>query len=198
MPPVPVYISSPINAAKPSGVTPQTEAPKSNPDPTLASRYVPQPTPTQQPPSDGPPPPQPGAVPHLPKPTATASTLPPSPKAGETYIPPAAAPPEPTAAPQYPPPPQMSMPAPASGYRPQGTATSTAPRQTLPGFIAGPQGYQQNNSSYRAGFHGNESEPARVEDEGVLGSAMKWAQAAGKKLSEAESEVWRRINGDGK
>jgi hypothetical protein len=28
-----------------------------------------------------------------------------------------------------------------------------------------------------------------------LGSAMKFAKAAGEKLSAAESEVWRRING---
>ena len=32
------------------------------------------------------------------------------------------------------------------------------------------------------------------EDESVWGSAVKWAQAAGEKLSAAESEVWRRIN----
>ncbi|KAK5664134.1 hypothetical protein OQA88_349 [Cercophora sp. LCS_1] len=192
MPPVPVYTSSPINAAKASGVTPQTETP----DPTPASRYAPaQPTPTQQLPSDGPPPPQPGAIPRLPTATATASTLPPPPKAGEAYRPPA--PPEPTAAPRYPPlPPQMGMPTPVAGYRQQGTATSTAPSQTMPGYIPGAAGgYQQNSSSYQAGYH--ENVPTREED-GVWGSAMKWAQAAGKKLSEAESEVWKRINGDGK
>jgi len=32
------------------------------------------------------------------------------------------------------------------------------------------------------------------EEEGVWSSVVGWAQAAGKKLSDAESEVWKRIN----
>jgi tellurite resistance protein len=35
------------------------------------------------------------------------------------------------------------------------------------------------------------------EGEGILESAVKLAKAAGEKLSAAESEVWRRINGEG-
>jgi len=42
-------------------------------------------------------------------------------------------------------------------------------------------------TTYRGGANAEE-------DEGVWGSAVKWAQTAGKKLSEAESEVWKRIN----
>ncbi|KAM7192685.1 hypothetical protein V8F20_008748 [Naviculisporaceae sp. PSN 640] len=54
----------------------------------------------------------------------------------------------------------------------------------------GPSGYQQRadtNSSDRYRDDGGD-------EEGVWNSAVKWAQAAGEKLSAAESEVWKRIN----
>ncbi|KAK3692884.1 hypothetical protein B0T22DRAFT_30016 [Podospora appendiculata] len=250
MAPIPVYTTSPINAAKADGVTPKTaEAapaaqPGANIDPQAAAptgsapnsnqRYAPvQPTPTRPLPGNYyPPPPQPGAVPSLPTQTRTIS---PPPKAGERYhaSPPA---PEPTQGPQIPgvtSPPQMTMPPPPMGYShsQRGTTTATAaapsPYNTQPTQICGglptdesdnlshPPGYQQDihaldygnpqqggggqNASSSA--FGSRSKPQRTadtydEDEGVLSSAMKWAQAAGQKLSAAESEVWRRINKD--
>lgn len=54
---------------------------------------------------------------------------------------------------------------------------------------AGPSGYQQ-----RTDFNASNSYQDDGDEEGVWNSAVKWAQAAGEKLSAAESEVWRRIN----
>lgn len=104
------------------------------PGPTAvpSQRYAPalQPTPTtSQPISNGPPPPQPGGVPVLPGSSPPAkSTLPPPPKVGETYQPPAPAPaqaPAVTAAPRYPPP-QMGIPPPNVPTTASRGATSTA------------------------------------------------------------------------
>ncbi|KAK3322322.1 hypothetical protein B0H66DRAFT_198864 [Apodospora peruviana] len=233
MPPVPVYTKSPINAAKPDGVTPKTAAPEENisdwsnlnapATTTTASSniYSPfQPTPTTKTPGnvDGPPPPQPGAVPHAPA-AATQTAMPPPPRAGESYHaqgPPA---PAPTQAPQYPPPQMtMSMPEPMAPQSYRGTATATAApaSSTGGGSLAHPPGYQQQDFNASSPYadqyhqrpddqsHGNGSTRGMMagtsnddeDDEGgVLSSAMKWAQAAGGKLSAAESEVWRRING---
>jgi len=186
MPPVPVYTESPITATKASGVTPQTATSNDgldadNPTPTSstqAPRYVPagQPTSTRTAPEDGPPAPQPGAVPYLP--TATQGT-----PSRTNYQPP-----EPTAAPQYPAqPPQMGVPAPSMTYGQRGTATATASH---------PPGYQQNTASSGLNSYQSTHNESLGHDreEGVWGSALKWAQAAGKKLSDAETEVWRRIN----
>ncbi|CAK7271831.1 hypothetical protein SEPCBS119000_004807 [Sporothrix epigloea] len=64
MAPVPIYSQSPISAAKPSGVTPQTE------DLARDVNRAPPETPTKtRPLTAGPPPPQPGAVPSLARPT---------------------------------------------------------------------------------------------------------------------------------
>ncbi|KAK0711132.1 hypothetical protein B0H67DRAFT_275599 [Lasiosphaeris hirsuta] len=228
MPPIRVYTESPIVATKASGVTPQTalsdegdEQTRAQSQPILADTSAQTPTSTQNTPNyapipatptrtqalnDGPPPPQPGAVPHLPVATAT---LPPPPKAGEKYQPP-----KPTVQlPGVTYPPQMSIPAPTAPYSQLGTATASAPSYSLPGHLpasAGvggslshPPGYQQNpNASgldrYQQDVQKSslayDSRDEGVSDDGVWNSARKWAQAAGEKLSAAEDEVWRRIN----
>ncbi|TLD30762.1 hypothetical protein PspLS_02093 [Pyricularia sp. CBS 133598] len=169
--------------------------------------------------SGSPPQPQPGAVPAQPggiAASATGTGLPPPPKAGETYQPPPPAPAT-TVAPQYPPP-QMSMAAPSIPYPQQQLGTSTAtgppsvlgtPATQLPGAslddLAHPAGYQQNpNASSYAGqprshhdYGGGGGLGGTSHDdqgEGVWDSAKKYMAVAGTKLSEAESEVWKRIN----
>ncbi|TLS31392.1 hypothetical protein PpBr36_03607 [Pyricularia pennisetigena] len=166
--------------------------------------------------SASPPQPQPGAVPAPPGGIAASVTgtgLPPPPKAGETYQPPAPAPAT-TAAPQYPPP-QMFMAAPTAPYPQQQRGTSTtagpppafgAPATQLPGasvdIFSHPAGYQQNanassyagqsrSDNYGGGLGGTSHDD---QGEGVWDSAKKYMAAAGTKLSEAESEVWKRIN----
>lgn len=55
-----------------------------------------------------------------------------------------------------------------------------------------------SRSGYAPPYVGGENTSgAREEDEdvGMLSSAMKLAKAAGERLSAAESEVWKRING---
>jgi hypothetical protein len=173
-----------------------------------------QPTPTTKTDDDGPPAPQPGAVPT----PLSKSNVPPPPKAGETYHPPA-----PTSISQ-PYPPQMSIPPPTSAYGAQpptsSTSTSTtgssaypapfqnvdygAPRRSL----EHPPGYQQNSyaselssdqrraqdaANNSAGGYGG-SEKGGIDTEGMWNTASKWVTAAGNKLSETEQEIWRRIN----
>lgn len=162
---------------------------------------IPAPTGSHTGPAGSPPAPQPGAVP-------------PPPRAGEVYQPPA--PPEPTAAPQCPPP-QMSIPSPAAPLHYGGTATATGPPPgrgntgvtQLPtggapgtGTSTGTGIYPHPNnaiSSPYAGqyqpYQGGAPAPSDDDqDEGVWDSAKKYMQAAGSKLSAAESEVWKRIN----
>ena len=55
------------------------------------------------------------------------------------------------------------------------------------------QQQQEQQDRYQGGDGSGEGD-----GEGFLGSAMKFAKAAGEKLSAAESEVWRRINGENK
>jgi len=195
---------------------PQPGAVPSLPVPTGAAqnrqRYVPaQPTRTVQEVASGPPPPQPGAVPTLPERT---TALPPPPRAGETYHPP-----EVTQAPQVPYPPQMAIPAPVIPHAQHGTSAATAGRYPQPAqptnlgtgapgnHLNHPPGYHQNvnavdfDSNQRAAHNANVSSGGRRsstdggdDDEGVWDTARKFVQAAGSKLSAAESEVWRRIN----
>lgn len=69
-------------------------------------------------------------------------------------------------------------------------------RQNVNAFWEGGGSYgqeQQRQQGYRGGAGSEDGE-----GEGFLGSAMKFAKTAGEKLSAAESEVWRRINGDNK
>lgn len=239
---IPIYTQSPINAAKPSGVTPQTAAPQAqsrsqNPAPatttsTSASTYPPaqpsavsypgptaaprvaqatllQPTPTTRVDDEGPPPPQPG---NLPMPFNRKSIAPP-PKAGERYRPQETAP---VLAPGTEQPHQMGIPPPTHGIQPLRSSTSTTttasasypiaipsePRRSL----EHPVGYQQNvyaselTSDQRRAQEANMSQigahttSKNLEGVDFLNTAKKWAQQAGEKLSEAEAEVWRRIN----
>ena len=248
---IPIYTTSPINASKASGTSPQTATPgrettplAPNPAPastTVASstssyppakpgaaapaptgaaqRYAPvQPTPTTKTDNQGPPAPQPGAVP---TPLSRSNILPP-PKAGDTYHPPA-----PSSMPQ-PFPPQMSIQLPASAYGAQpptsSTSTSTAPGSAYPAptsnadygaprrSLEHPPGYQQNsyaselsndqrraqdaanNSSGGLGGYGGSENGSGIDTESMWNTASKWVTAAGNKLSETEQEIWRRIN----
>ncbi|KUJ21013.1 uncharacterized protein LY89DRAFT_681644 [Mollisia scopiformis] len=244
---IPVYTQAPINAAKASGTTPQTTAPPSQtasgpnqastttaatssyppaqpgaapfPAPTAAAqqRYAPvQPTPTTKDEADLPAPPQPGAVP---TPLGTSS-IPPPPKAGETYKPPqqTAAPTQPLAQPY---PSQMSIPPLTGTYGAQpphsSTATTTTPSGSYPASIPEvgarrslehPPGYQQNvyasemtsdqrraqeAANYSSTAHDNKETIAGIGTENVWSTAKKWLGQAGEKLSEAEAEVWRQL-----
>ncbi|KAL8387910.1 hypothetical protein RB595_009583 [Gaeumannomyces hyphopodioides] len=189
---------------------PATTTAAASSQPTRTSEYppaqpgavpsIPAPTGSLTGPAGPPPAPQPGAVPH-------------PPRAGETYQPPAA--PEPTAAPQYPPPPQMSIPSPVAPLHYGGTATATGPLPgrgntgvtQLPASRAAGTGtstsiYPHPNnaisSPYAGQYQAYEAGTAAPSDddqgEGVWDSAKKYMQAAGSKLSAAESEVWKRIN----
>ncbi|KAI1417510.1 hypothetical protein F5Y13DRAFT_151168 [Hypoxylon sp. FL1857] len=225
MAPIPVYTDSPIAASKPSGVTPQTAQPSSNskptasrtsptlpnqasypsaqpgaapslPTPTAAASqaYMP-PQPTQAYNHDGPPPPQPGAVP-VPFTAAKTNIPPPPPRVGEVHQPPQ----------QTPYPPQMSIPPPTGPYPSQqrGTSTSTQGPIASSGSanysLEHPPGYHQNaNASeldryQRSAIQQSESEGQRDESGGVWEAAKKWAQQTGEKLAAAENEVWKKIN----
>ncbi|KAL1839376.1 hypothetical protein VTK73DRAFT_4055 [Phialemonium thermophilum] len=166
--------------AVPSLPVPTATAGVARHDPSL------QPTPTRSVEQQGPPPPQPGAVPvppghrHAGAPPPTATGAPSGPPSASF-----------TAS-------QLDIPAPAVPYAQRGTASAAAPNTEHPG------GYRQNanasefSSQQRAAhdmFPGPGGGVDGDEDEaGVWDSAKKWAQTAGEKLSAAESEVWRRIN----
>lgn len=246
---IPVYTSSPIKASKASGTTPQTAAPGTQsspiaPNPTsvatatssyppakpgaaampaptaAAQRYAPlQPTPTIKTDTE-PPAPQPGAVPT----PLNRSTVPPPPKAGETYQPQrTAAPTQPTAQPF---PPQMAYP-PTTTYGSQppksSTSTTNAPSAPYPVAISSTEASPRRSLEHPPGYHQNvyaseltsdqrraqeaqlandsSSAPdtgsgAGFDSDGVWNTARKWVQQAGEKISEAEAEVWRKINKD--
>jgi len=240
---IPIYTQSPINAAKPSGVTPQTATPQAqshsqSPAPattttsTSASTYPParpsavpypgptapprvaqapllQSTPTTQVDDEGPPPPQPG---NLPMPLNRKS-IPPPPKAGERYRSQETAPVlAPGTGQSY----QMEFPPPTHGIQPlrSSTSTTTTASASYPVVIPSeprrslehPDGYQQNvyaselTSDQRRAQEANMSQigahatSENLEGVDFLNTAKKWAQQAGEKISEAEAEVWRRIN----
>ena len=240
MAPIPVYSDSPINAAKASGVTPQTADPESSnsapapatttasssnysyaparpgaasmPAPTgSAQRYVPvQPTPTTASNSEGPPAPQPGAVPVPPK-----SYIAPPPKAGEMYQ----SQQQSTNPPAQPYPPQMGVPPPTTSYGVpphSSTSSSTVPSSAYPvqlqsaeqggphRSIESPPGYHQNtyasemNSDQRRAQEAQNTSSSVFQGdddgEGVWSSAKKMAQTMGTKIAETEAEVWRRVS----
>ncbi|KAN0114885.1 hypothetical protein V8E51_004429 [Hyaloscypha variabilis] len=237
---IPVYTQSPINAAKASGITPQTTTPQgqnsssnpipaatttsassssstyspaqpgvvSLPGPTTAPQLPPlHPTPTTRETTDSPPQPQPGGLPT----PASRRTIPPPPKAGELYRP------QETGVPPY----QMEIPPLAEqGVQPPRSSTSTTTTATVSYPVAipsaefgiprrsleHPPNYQQNvyaselTSDQRRAHEANTSgtgtqdTPESVGGIEFLNTATRWAQQAGKKISEAEAEVWRRIN----
>ncbi|KAB5517425.1 hypothetical protein GE09DRAFT_1157635 [Coniochaeta sp. 2T2.1] len=180
--------------------------------------YIPlSPTPTTTLPSGGPPPPQPGAVPSLPRATApgTASGPPPPAVTAPAYLPGQGPPPRATST--YPH--QMHIPPPTVPQQQRGTSSTAfavpAPYNTNQGQGADlehPPGYQQNvqetssaredggyqTAGARPGAHHSSSgwdDGGDGGEEGVWDAAKKWAMAAGDKLSAAEQEVWKRING---
>lgn len=159
--------------------------------------------------------PQPGATPV--PPGRHESNIPPPPKTGETHHPAA---PKPQSQP-----PQMTIPPPMTAFQAQHTTLSSPTNQQSKSYpvslsavdsgaaaprrsLEHPPGYHQNiyaseltNSQRIATEAMNNSDFDRnqsYEDgEGSLwGTAKKWAQTAGTKLSQAEEEVWRRINKD--
>ncbi|CAK7268619.1 hypothetical protein SEPCBS57363_003185 [Sporothrix epigloea] len=163
MAPIPIYSQSPISAAKPSGITPQTEGIAQN------DNRAQQETPTKTRPlvaGAGPPPPQPGAVPSLAKPTGagqnsyapplpattTRSYSPAPPQPGAAAVPPSTAgaypyykqtppPATTTAAAVLPPPPRVGETLASTGIldRPTAPATTTMPPQMgMPPLAASP------------------------------------------------------------
>ncbi|OIW32974.1 hypothetical protein CONLIGDRAFT_160118 [Coniochaeta ligniaria NRRL 30616] len=168
-----------------------------------SQQYVPlQPTPTSSLGYQGPPPPQPGAMPVAPRATAQAAASGPPP-ATVTEPPrlPGQGPPVTATYPH-----QMSIPAPTVPQAQRGTSTAfVVPFSAAQADMGHPPGYQQNvnadqfTSSQREGqytaTHSSYQQASDESEEGVWNAARKWAQAAGDKLSAAENEVWRRING---
>ncbi|RDL40689.1 uncharacterized protein BP5553_00668 [Venustampulla echinocandica] len=169
--------------------------------------------------TEGPPAPQPGAVPtpfssqHVPPP--------PPPKAGEVYHPPhqMAGPPATQSMPQ-PYPPQMSFAPPGSAFGGQPPASSMSTSNTassaypisLPTDGGGyPQrsaeqasGYQQNvyaselTNDQRPGNEANNASSSGkgdgMESDSMWNSLGRMAQQAGAKIAAAEADVWRKIN----
>jgi hypothetical protein len=182
-------------AARP-GAVPSLPAPTGA---AQSQRYAPvEPTRTSNAPNAGPPPPQPGAIPVA---RSARPTVPPPPKAGEKYQAPVQ-----TQEPSLPAPPQMAIPAPSVPYSAQrATSTATAPGQPdSDNRLNHPPGYHQNVNA--SGFGGGDRMAYSADvsrggrgsgaddDEGVWDTAKRMVQAAGDRLSAAESEVWRRIN----
>lgn len=188
---------------------------------TAAQRYAPvQPTKTTSSVADGPPPPQPGALPN-----SLNRHIPPPPKAGETFRPEQTSTPQPRTSQPYPPQMGISPPTAAFGGLPPSSSTSTSntasssypvqipsteyggPRKSL----EHPPGYHQNvyaseqtseqrraqeaiNASSALGTRQSTEKASTMESESIWNTAKKWTQQAGEKLSEAEAEVWRKIN----
>ncbi|KAG9244867.1 hypothetical protein BJ878DRAFT_48254 [Calycina marina] len=179
------------------------------PTDTATQRYAHvQPTPTTDLSSEYPAPPQPGAAPVAPR-----SHIAPPPRAGETYQPP-----QQNQAQEYPP--QMSYsPSIASYGVPPHSSTSTSTNTAfspsypvhLPSAEQGgvgksldhPPGYVQNayasemssdqRRAQEAAQNSSAGDTVGEATEGIWNTAKAWANTAGAKISEAETEVWRRI-----
>ena len=194
------------------------------PAPTAAAqRYAPlQPTPTTQTQPEGPPAPKPGAVPTptsrntIPPPPRAGETYHPPQQT--------AAPTQPTSMPQtYPPQMSIPPPTNAIGAQAPASSTNTtnkpsssypvalpsgeygAPRRSL----EHPPGYHQNvyaseqmseqrraqEASNASGLGGVSTEnTGGIDSDSMWDTAKTWAAKAGEKISEAEAEVWRKIN----
>ncbi|CAG8955187.1 hypothetical protein HYFRA_00007203 [Hymenoscyphus fraxineus] len=189
------------------------------PAPTFSAtqRYAPlQPTPTTQGESSGPPPPQPGAFP-----TPVKKSIPPPPKAGESYQAQQTPAPPQTASMPQPYPPQMSIPPPTAPFGGQQPRSSTSTTQNASSSypvqlsssgdgasrrsLEHPPGYQQNvyasdltSEQRRAMEAANASRENSggmgEQGEGVWDALGKMAQQAGAKIAETEASVWRSIN----
>ncbi|TWU75809.1 hypothetical protein ED733_004281 [Metarhizium rileyi] len=226
MAPIPVYSSSPITAAKPTGVTPKTSTPgESNKD--GKAQLGPSQTSGEQSYAAA----QPGARPVVPKatgaptlpddhvlatPTRTSSigNNPPPPQPGAVPVPPGGV--------QTQQPPAVTTMPPQMGYQPpqaplpiQGrsstVATAGLPPQSSPTGLSAPLqgnyptagvspqagGYQQDVNA--AGYNSYQRTARAYEEESeasVWDTARKWATSAGESLVAAENEVWKRINKD--
>ncbi|KAF4628311.1 hypothetical protein G7Y89_g9841 [Cudoniella acicularis] len=187
-----------------------------------AQRYAPvNPTPTTQGESEGPPPPQPGAVPT----PLSRSNIPPPPKAGEKYRPQQTGSAQVSSPMPQPYPPQMSVPPPmtaAYGQPTYSTSTSNTPPSAYPvplpssddgakrSSLEHPPGYHQNvyaseltseqrraqeaNNASGFGVRDRTGKVGGTESDSMWDTAKKWAQDAGAKIAEAEDSVWRKIN----
>jgi len=185
------------------------------PAPTSSAQqqYAPlQPTPTTKSAADGPAPPQPGAVP------IAQNAVPSLPKVGEKYEPTHSSLPQ-----SMPQPYQTSIPPSNTAFRAQPVASTTtsasAPYGSYPVPIAAeygaprqsfehPPGYQQDayaselTSDQRRAQDANNSSSGSTESVGgintdnIWNTTKQWASTAGKKISETESEIWRRISKD--
>lgn len=191
-----------------------------------AQNYTPSPaTPTKTKSDEGPPAPQPGAVP-LP-PGGITSNMPPPPKVGEKYVTPVV-----QKAPSPPFPIQIGYSSPNVTYQQptSSTVSASTPSQSYPvplpttqslglsgesitrSSLEHPPGYQQNpyasneTAAQRAAsqhevdrsnqWH-RAGDPIDGTDEGNLWQTAKtWVYSAGEKLAEAEAQVWKRINGE--
>lgn len=157
--------------------------------------------------ADGPPPPQPGAFP------VARNAVPPPPKVGEKY--------EPTNPPlsqSMPQPYQTSTP-PYTAFRGQPVASTTTtasiPRGLYPVPIAAeygaprqsfehPPGYQQDayasdqrraqDADNSSSLGGLSESVGGINTENIWNATKQWASTAGKKISETEAEIWRRIS----
>jgi hypothetical protein len=211
---------NPVAATTTSSSHPSTYPPAqpgARPGPTAAPQlaHTPPLQPTSTAADEGPPPPQPGSVPT----PLSRKTIPPPPKASDYHPQPTRAPASPTSYQQQPY--QMGIPPPTTnGAQPHRSSTTTTSAASysypvaLPSADSGglrrslehPPGYQQNvyaseqTSDQRRAQEANFSQiGAQDTSENVggvnfLNTAKKWAQQAGEKISEAEAEVWRRIN----
>lgn len=208
------------SSTSPSTYTPAQPGAIAYPGPTAAPQLAKapplQPTPTTRLEYERPPPPQPGSVPT----PANRRNIPPPSKGGEIYRPQETG--APVAPPATGPPYQMGIPPPTQQHRAQPLGSSTTTTTTasasypvaIPSLELGaprrslehPPNYQQNvyaselTSDQRRAQEANTSRTgAEDTSESVggidfLNTAKKWAQHAGEKISEAEAEVWRRIN----
>lgn len=157
--------------------------------------------------SDAPPPPQPGAFP-------TARNAAPPLNVSEKYQPAPASQPMPQPYPH-----QMAIPPPNTGFgtNPPASTTSVATTASTPYPVPiptrhgaprqsfeHPPGYQQNtyaseltSDQRRAQDAHNDSTGLGGDSEsagGIFNTAKQWVSIAGNKISETESEIWRRIN----
>ena len=60
--------------------------------------------------------------------------------------------------------------------------------------MTGQQQRAQEASNTTSSLSGYDGSLGDTGEEGMWDTAKKWVQSAGEKISEAEAEVWRRIN----
>ncbi|TVY22828.1 hypothetical protein LHYA1_G008618 [Lachnellula hyalina] len=221
-PVAPQYVPATTTSIPTSSYPPARPGAAAFPAPTgtAAQRYAPlQPTKTTSSEAERPPPPQPGAAPipssrNVPppkdgetfRPEQTSAPQPPTsrPLPSQMSIPP------PSSAFGGPPPTSSTATSntPSSSYPVQIPSTeSGGPRRSL----EHPPGYHQNvyasdqtseqrraqetiNASSALGGRESTENFGAMDSGSIWNTAKKWTQQAGEKISEAEAEVWRKIN----